>query len=232
MAAGAGDFGDETLGFRRVHQGFQQAGGGAGFRDAADGPAESGGQARWRRFGGGGGVLADRAGCRGFAGREGFQGAFLPGDVEGLEAALGAAEAVPEQGPEFGGQRRQGGGFGDGGVGCGTELGGVQRARETDPVGAEGGAQGGDDPGQVFRESDHAGKFTSFGVQRQEEMCKKSFASVAVGNEGCSTHAGPAAAFLTFNLLTGTPSVAPSLVVYLDTQDYSRFGDVLRGKSD
>ena len=83
-------------------------------------------------------------------------------DAEGLEAALGAAEAVPEQGPEFRRQGRQGGRLGDGGVGGGAELSGGQRARETDPVGAEGGAQGGDDPGQVFREIAHAGKFTRF----------------------------------------------------------------------
>ena len=106
-----------------------------------------------RSFGGGGGFRA--------RGRLGLEGAGLPGLEEGGDAAHGAGGAVPEELPLGGGERRQALRLRDRDVGVVSDEGRLGRGGQTARESPQGGAQGGQQPGQPFMQRGHGGYITN-----------------------------------------------------------------------
>jgi len=83
------------------------------------------------------------------------EGVGLPSCVEGGEAAGEAAEAVPEQGPSFDGDGRKGVWLADFGVEAVADPGGVEGTGDSVEMGADGGAERGDEAGEKLGDGGH-----------------------------------------------------------------------------
>jgi hypothetical protein len=154
VAGGAGDGGEEIAAVGLLQQRVEQAGGGGEFAGATVRPGEGARQARGR------GLRRARGGAGG-AGAGGGEGAGAPGGVQHGDAGGAALKAGDEQVPQRGRQAGQGLRRGARDVAARAQPDRLGWGCDSSAVGAERGADGGDEPGEPFREICHGGDITN-----------------------------------------------------------------------